>query len=276
VIPKAYYLPQSISDAVSLLDEHGPALLVMAGGTIAMPLINEGVSMPEKVMGLRQAGLSYIRRVDDDLVIGAATPLSHLQTQQEIPILAEAAHNIGGWAVRNMGTAGGNLFAPPPAGDFAAALLALDAWVMLVSKSGKRLLPLADFYSGFLLTALQPGELVAEVQMPFPQGKTVYLKYGRRHANTPAIVTVAAHLLLDGKKVAAARLALNAVGPHPLRAFQAEKALLGATLNEATIAAAAATAAQECEPFTDAVASDWYRRKMVEVYVRRALEQIAV
>jgi CO/xanthine dehydrogenase FAD-binding subunit len=272
---KNYFLPQSAGEAASLLAEYGPAMLLMAGGTIAMPLINEGISMPENVMGLRQAGLSTLQRTNGSLAIGATTTLSQMQAQRDIPLLATAAHNVGGWAVRNMGTVGGNLFAPPPAGDFAAALLALDARVKLVSKTGERTLPLGDFYTGFMLTALQPGELVVEIQAPVPQGRTSYIKYGRRHANTPSIVTVAAQIWLDGQRVREARLVLNAAGPYPLRATQAEKALVGAVFASAAIAEAAETAAQECQPFTDAVASEWYRRKMVAVYVRRALEQIA-
>ena len=278
---KAYFLPRSLDEALDLLAQHGPALLVMAGGTLAMPLINEGVSMPELVMGLRRAGLNYVRRDDGHLTIGATTTLTQMREQskipdsgEEIPLLAEAAHTVGGWAIRNMGTVGGNLFAPPPAGDFATALLALDATVTLTGRSGARTLPLAEFYTGFMTNALAPGELVTEFRVPIPQGKTVYVKYGRKHANTPAVVTVAGHLIMDGARVKDARLALNAVGPHPLRARQAEAALIGAALDEASIAAAAAAAAAECEPFTDAIASDWYRRKMVGVYVRRALEQI--
>ena len=185
-----------------------------------------------------------------------------------------AAHNIGGWAIRNMGTAGGNLFAPPPAGDFAAALLALDAELKLVNTSGERILPLADFYTGFMTTVLAPDELVAQILVPKPSGKTAYLKYGRRHANTPAIVTVAAHLLFDGEMVTDARLVLSGVGPHPKRALEAESALVGTSLDERSISAAAVAAAAECEPFTDAIATEWYRRKMVDVYVRRTLSQV--
>lgn len=271
---KAYFLPRSLDEALGLLAEHGPALLVMAGGTLAMPLINEGVSMPELVMGLRRAGLNYIRRTNGHLTIGATTTLTQMREQAEVPLLAEAAHAIGGWAIRNMGTVGGNLFAPPPAGDLATALLALDATVTLTGQGGSRTLPLAEFYTGFMTNALEPGELVTEFQVPVPQGKTVYVKYGRKHANTPAIVTVAGHLVMDGQRVRDARIALNAVGPHPMRARQAEAALTGAVLDEASIAAAAAAAAGKCEPFTDAIASDWYRRKMVGVYVRRALERL--
>lgn len=271
---QAYYLPQSLPEALGLLAEHGPALLVMAGGTIAMPLINEGVSLPEKVMGLRRAGIDYVKQTNGTLKIGATATLSQILAQPHIPLLQQAAHHVGGWAVRNMGTVGGNLFAPPPAGDLAVALLALDARVHLTSQAGERVLPLGEFYTGFMTTTLQPGELVTEISVPLPQGVTGYAKHGRRHANTPAVVTVAAHLLLDGTRVVDARLALNAVGPHPMRASHAEQALTGATLDEATIRTAASAAAEECEPFDDAVASAWYRRKMVDVFVRRVLEEM--
>jgi CO/xanthine dehydrogenase FAD-binding subunit len=270
-----YFLPDSLEQALDLLSEHGPSLLVMAGGTLAMPLINEGASMPDKVMGLRRAGLGTIRRSDGAVVFGATATLTQVAQQGAIPMLQEAARNIGGWQIRNMGTVGGNLFAPPPAGDLAVALLALDAQVKLVGKQGQRLIPLADFYTGFLTTDLAPGELVAEVHVPLPRGKTAYVKLGRKHANTPAVVTVAAQVVLGGRKVAEACIALNAVGPHPIRARRAEAALIGAPFGQASIEAVAKEAAAECEPFTDPIATEWYRRKMVDVFVRRALESIA-
>jgi CO/xanthine dehydrogenase FAD-binding subunit len=272
---KNYFLPQSLDEATRLLAEHGVSLLVMSGGTIAMPLINEGISMPEQVMGLRQAGLNYVRQANGTVTLGATTTLTQISEAAPIPLLQEAVRNMGGWAIRNMGTVGGNLFAPPPAGDFAVALLALDARVKLVSQSGDRVISLTEFYTGFMSNALQPGELLAEIQVPVPQGKTAYIKYGRKHANTPAVVTVAAQVVFNGAQVQTARIALNAVGPHPIRATEAEAALVGSALNESTIAAAATAAAAECEPFTDALASEWYRRKMVNVVVGRALTQIA-
>jgi CO/xanthine dehydrogenase FAD-binding subunit len=275
VAVKNYFLPQSLEEAVGLLAEHGPSLLVMAGGTIAMPLINDGISLPEQVMGLRQAGLSYVKRSNGSLTIGAATTLTQLLDLDAVPMLQEAARNTAGWAIRNMGTVGGNIFAPPPAGDVAVALLALEARVKLAGAGGVRVIPLADFYTGFMTTDLLPDELVAEVEVPLPAGKTVYLKYGRKQANTPAVVVVAAHITLNGDRVEAARLGLNAVGPHAIRARKAEAALAGSPLGAETIAAAAAAAAEECEPFADSVASEWYRRKMTSVYVRRALTQLA-
>ena len=272
---QAYFLPRSLDEALGLLAEHGPALLIMAGGTLAMPLINEGISMPEKVLGLRQAGLNYVKSANGSLMIGAATTLTQMLQLDALPLLQEAARHVGAWAVRNLGTVGGNLFAPPPAGDFAVALLALDAKIKLANRAGERVIPLSEFYTGFMTNAVRPDEIVTEVQVDAPQGKTAYLKYGRKHENTPAIVTVATHLTFDGQTVKDARLALNGVGPHPIRARQAEAALVGSTLDEKTIATAAAAAAAESQPFTDPVASEWYRRKMVDVYVRRALAQVA-
>ena len=271
---QAYYLPKSVDEAVGLLAEHGPSLLVMAGGTIAMPLINDGISFPERVMGLRRAGLDSISRSNGHHAIGATVTLSRMLTWDEIPLLQKAAHNVGGWAIRNMATVGGNLFAPPPSGDFAVALLALDAQVVLTSAAGQRVVPLNDFYTGFMTTVVQPGELVSEIRVPVPAGKTAYLKFARRETNTPAIVTVAAHITLDGQRVSDARLALNGVGPHPFRARRAESRLIGSVLDEAAIAHAGELAAEASDPMDDAVASAWYRRKMIPVMVRRALAQI--
>lgn len=273
---QVYFQPQSLNEALHLLDEHGGATLVMAGGTLAVPLVNKGISNPDKVLGLRRAGLNYVRQVNGAVHIGAATTLTQVCQQAGIPVLAEAVKNVGSWAVQNMGTAGGNLFAPPPAGDLAVALLALDARIKLAShRRGERIVPLAEFYTGFLATVVEPDELVVEIQVPRPAGKVVLLKHGRLYTNTPAIVTVAVHVMSENGRASNVRIALNAVGPHPLRASHAEAAVKGSILDAATIAAAAGAAAIECEPFTDPIATEWYRRKMAGVFVKRALEQIA-
>jgi CO/xanthine dehydrogenase FAD-binding subunit len=240
-----------------------------------MPLINEGVSRPDQVLGLRRSGLDFIETENGSHRIGACCTLTSILRWNQVPLLSEAANSIGGWAIRNMATVGGNLFAPPPAGDFAAALLALDATLKLVSSKNEHSIPLQGFYTGFMTTALEPGELVAEITVDQPAGLTAFTKYGRRQANTPAIVTVAAHLVMDGSIVQSASIALNAVGPHPFRAKQAESLLAGRPLNQQSISDAANAAAQESQPFTDPLATEWYRRKMVSVYVTRTLEKIA-
>lgn len=272
---QAYLLPRSLPEALEHLERHGPELLVMAGGTVAMPLINDGISLPQTVMGLRLAGLDGIERSNDRLRIGATTTLTELANQAEIPMLCEAARNTASWAIRNMGTVGGNLFTPPPGGDVAVALLALDASVTLAGPRSARVVSLADFFTGFMTNELAADELLAELWVPIPDRHTAFAKFGRKHANTPAVVTVAARVAWDGERVTEARIALGSVGPHPMRALEAERLLVGTDLGADAIAAAASTAAEGCEPFTDAIATDWYRRRMAGLFVRRALEQLA-
>lgn len=271
----SYFLPRSVPEALDLLGQHGPDLLVMAGGTVAMPLINEGISMPEAVMGLRKTGLDGLERVDGTLRIGATATLTQLLEQDVVPMLSEAARNTASWSVRNMGTVGGNLFTPPPGGDIAVALLALDASLTLAGPRGERTLPLAEFYTGFMTNQLAPDELLVSVGVPIPAEPTAFIKFGRKHANTPAVVTVAVKLRWTDATISDARIALGAAGPHPIRARNAERSLVGSDLGPDAIAEAAEAAAQESEPFTDAIATEWYRRRMVGLFVGRALEQLA-
>jgi CO/xanthine dehydrogenase FAD-binding subunit len=281
VTVQSYYLPASVPEALALLGDHGPGLLVIAGGTVAMPLINEGISLPERVMGLRKAGLDRMGRTGDTLQIGATTTLTRLAEQDHAPLLRQAARRTASWSVRNMGTVGGNLFTPPPGGDVATALLALDAQVVIAGPNGVRTTPIAAFWTGFLTTDLAPDELVTGVTVPLPvtpaATRDAFVKFGRKEANTPAVVTVAVHAVMDddGVTVRTARIALGAVGPHPLRATAAEAALEGQPLADETIKDAAAAAADATDPETDAVASDWYRRRMTGVFVARALASLA-
>ncbi|HEY3333890.1 MAG TPA: FAD binding domain-containing protein [Candidatus Limnocylindrales bacterium] len=273
-----YFQPASVPEALALLGEHGPDLLVIAGGTVAMPLINEGISLPRLVMGLRRTGLDGIEHTDDTLRIGAMTTLTTLADQEDSPLLATAARRTASWAVRNMATVGGNLFTPPPGGDVATALLALDAQVELTGVHGGRTIPIEAFWTGFLGTALGADELVTGITVRLGAGdehRDTFLKFGRKAANTPAVVTVAAHVTVEGGTVREARIALGAVGPHPVRARAAEAALAGQPLTAETIATAAAAATDDTDPFTDAVATDWYRRRMVRVIVERALTGLA-
>ncbi|MEI7742532.1 MAG: FAD binding domain-containing protein [Chloroflexota bacterium] len=270
-----YYLPASLPEALGLLDRHGPELLVMAGGTVAMPLINEGISLPGRVMGLRKAGLDGISRTPDGVRIGATTTLTTLAEQDAIPLLAEAAARTASWSVRNMGTVGGNLFTPPPGGDIAVALLALDATVVVASLRGERSIAVADFFTGFMTTGLALDEIVTAIVVPTGAGAGVFAKLGRKAANTPAVVTVAVRAGADGERLRDVRIALGAVGPYPMRACEAETVLEGRTPDADAIARAVAAAVAACEPFSDAVASDWYRRRMTGVITGRALEQLA-
>lgn len=272
---QSYFKPQSVDEACSLLDEYGEDILVFAGGTLAMPLINSGISKPVNVLGLKNVGLDHFGESNGYFVIGSTTTLTKMVFQESVSILREAALAVGGWAIRNMGTVGGNLFAPPPGGDFAVALLALDAELIVVSSSGRRSIPLNDFFTGFMTNTLQPTELISEIRISKPTGKSAYLKYGRRHANTPSIVTVVAHLTFQDEEIESAAVALNAVGAYPFRSQQAEEFLVGKILDDQNISQAAELAAEDSKPFTDPIASEWYRRKMVPVITKRTLQKIA-
>ncbi len=269
-----YFLPRSLSEALDLLGARGPSLMVMAGGTVAMPLVNDGISLPTQVMGLRHAGLDELREEDGELYIGATVTLTRLLRQQALPVLSEAARNTASWSVRNMATVGGNLFTPPPGGDIAVALLALDTSVALTGPAGTRLIPLGAFYTGFMTNALQDGELLTGLRVPRVAGDTAFIKFGRKASNTPSVVTVAVRVARHDGTVTDARIALGAAGPHPLRASAAERVLAGSALGPEAIEAAAAVAAEESQPFSDGVASEWYRRKMIRLFVARALDRI--
>jgi CO/xanthine dehydrogenase FAD-binding subunit len=267
----AYFTPESLEEALSLKASHGYDLHVIAGGTLMMPQINDGLFFPKMVMGLRRAGMDGVA-VNGTAVIGATATMTRMEGLSGYPILQQAAHSIGGWAVRNMATVGGNLFNQPPYGDFCVALLALDAQVKIQSAGSERVVSVNDFLSGGL--ALEAGELITEIHVPKPTGLTAFRKFGRRQANAATIITVAAHLDLADGQVSKARIALGGADRTSKRSPAAEELLINTPLSPSIIAAAAKAAAGASNPVTDAVASAWYRRQMIEVQLKRTLSEL--
>lgn len=269
-----FFAPETIDGALDILNQYGSDALILAGGTMVMPLINEALTAPRVVLSLQRAGLNT-GRVNGQIEIGATTNLTRVSQMNELPLLANATRQIGSWAIRNMATLGGNIFAPPPSGDAAVALLALDAHLVAQSKNGERKLALDSFYTSLLQTNLRPNELVTRIVIPKTRGKTAWLKYARREKNAPSVVSVAARIVTDPEGVITeARIALGGANDFPMRAKKAEAELVGRGLNAESIASAANAAMNESKPFSDALASEWYRKKMVGVYVRRVLEGI--
>ncbi len=268
---QAYYTPDSLEEALALKAAHGHALPVIAGGTILMQQINDGRFFPEMALGLRRAGMDKVS-LNGTAVIGATATMTQMAALEELPILQQAARSVGGWAVRNMATVGGNLFNQPPYGDFCTALLALETTVKIQSKTHDRALTLDQFLAGGRV--LEGDELISELQVEWPSGQTVYRKFGRRQSNAATIVTVAAQIELEDGRVRQARVALGGVEGTTVRSAAAEETLVGLPFTAVTIAAAAENAAQACTPITDPVASAWYRRRMVEVQLGRALSEL--
>jgi CO/xanthine dehydrogenase FAD-binding subunit len=236
----AVHVPQSLDEVVGLLSGGGT---VLAGGTHVMPHLGPSGSL----VSLRHAGLVGISESDGVVTIGAATTLA--QVGREVAFLRDAIESIASPTIRNLATVGGNLFVPQPHGDLAVCLLALDARVTIVDSEGSREVSVEEAEG-----------LVTQVSFKTP-ARWFYTKAMRRKQNSASIVTVAS----DG-----VRIALGGVARRPVRARAAEAALAG-TIDREHVEAAAAAAVDDADPFDDAYASAWYRRRVLPVHVRRAL-----
>ncbi|MBI4528725.1 MAG: xanthine dehydrogenase family protein subunit M [Deltaproteobacteria bacterium] len=272
--------PESLENALEERERFGSEAMPIAGGQSLLVMLRNKLISPTALIDLE--GLAELRGIKsgrDGMAIGAMTTfytlLSSPEVKGTIPILAQAATLVSSTAIRNLGTIGGNLCHNELGADLPPALLALNAEVELRSRRGTRTIPLAEFFRDYFETAVEPDELVCQVTVPkLARGSAgVYLK----QAVTPehlAIVGVAAVVVPDGMSdggVSEVRLGLGGVAPVPFRAAKAEAMLRGAVVTDDVIREAAEAAAAEAEPVTDAHASGQYRRKMVSVFVRRAI-----
>lgn len=238
---------------------------LIAGGTLVMRAVNAGDPALSRLVRLTDPALARIERRGEGLSLGAAATMAQVIAHPDCAFLAPVARRIGGPAVRAMATVGGNLFAEHPYGDFAAALLALGARV--VTPGGVR--PIED-----ILRGRDRAGLVLAVEVPRPREPRAFgfLKVTRVRPKGASVLSVAAHLPREGGRIRGARVAFAAMGPHPMRAPGAERALEGQALDAAAIARAAQAAAEGLDPPTDALASAWYRRAVAGVHLRRLLE----
>ncbi len=267
--------------AVALLAEHAPSARILAGGTDLLVDLKSSPHTPRVVIDIsRAADLKIIARTDEGLSIGALVTHAEIMRSPLIremcPALAEAAHSIGAVQTRNLGTLGGNLVTGVPSMDSGPTLLALDALVTVAGPAGRRQMPLADFFVGPRKTALQPAELLADIIIPRQNlGKPAqFLKFGLRKGQALALVNVAASLWVDWDTnvFVAPRIALGAVAPTVIRASRAEALLEGRAVTPEAMAEAGRMAAGEARPINDFRASAAYRRELIAVLTRRALE----
>src|SRR4051794_9125416 len=242
----------------------------IGGGTLVMRALNEGELSFSTVVRVQDRSLATIRPSGGRVTIGAGVTLAQLLRERDLAFLHPVAASIGGPAVRNMGTVGGNLFAPAPFGDFSVALLALDATVALQGGYGAREMPIEEFLAA---RARQTSGLVLSVSFQRPSSSEAfrYRKIARIRPKGGAVITLAAHLPSSGGRVLSARIALGAMAATAVRAKGAERALEGRPLDAANIAAAAAAATEGTSPIDDSLASAWYRREVAGVHLRRLL-----
>lgn len=242
----------------------------MGGGTVVMREVNAGVA-PDRIVRAKDPALSVIRVSADAVSLGAGVTMAQVLAERALDFLHPVARVIGGPQVRNMGTVGGNLFAPHPYGDFAVALLALGARATLVGQGARAVEDLMRDRAGSGARA----PLVASVEFARPRPGTFgFLKVSRVKPKGVSVMSLAVLAPRDGGRMRGVRVAFGAMGPAPMRGSGAERALEGQAPDAATIARAAAQAAEGLEPPTDALATSWYRREVAGVHLRRLLERL--
>jgi len=252
---------------------------VVAGGTDLLPQLKNGVLKPGWVVDL--SAVAELRTISDApdgrLRIGASVTARELELDARVrsrfPALAESAAMVGSVQVRNLATLGGNLCNAAPSADMAPPLLALDAEAVIAGPSGQRRVPMASFFLGVRRTVLAPGELLLEIVVPAQGAHSGgnYLRHTPRRELDIAVVGVASQITLAGGKCTAARIALAAVAPVPLRATDAEQALVGQPLTPQQIERAADLASGAARPIDDHRGSIEFRNHLVRVLTRRTL-----
>jgi carbon-monoxide dehydrogenase medium subunit len=275
VIPTAfdYQRAASIDDALAKLQAAGGGKL-LAGGHSLVPLMKLRLSAPATLIDIaRIPGLAGIREKDGLIEIGAATTHHDVAASELLrrvcPMIADAAGEIGDPQVRNRGTLGGSLAHADPAADYPAAMLALDAEVHMKGPKGWRKVKASSFFQGLFTVDLASDEMIVGVQFA-PIKAAAYAKLHQR-ASHFAIVGVAAALEVKGGVIQSARIGLTGAGTHATRLTAVEKALAGKPAAKQSIEAAAASATAG-DLNADIHASEEYRRAMIPVFTKRALE----
>ena len=274
--------PADMPEALEALAHNGRVVPV-AGGTNILVNLKRAPMEADLVVDL--TGLEELTPVSENngsVRMGAGFTFAELLEWRPGGAIEGLMHPMcvafAGPLIRNLATVGGNVCDASAAADISPPLLALDAAVELESAArGRRTLPLTKFFQGVRRTARRPDELLTAIEFPCPaeDERWFYYKLGKRKADAISIVSLAMTIRLEQGKVEQARIALGAVAPVAMRTPETESLLLGETLDEGVINAAAATAARESRPIDDFRATGAYRRQMVEVLVRRGLTEIA-
>jgi aerobic carbon-monoxide dehydrogenase medium subunit len=270
VIPPAftYVKATSVDEALGLAAEHGEDAKFLAGGQSLLPLMKLRFASPTVLIDLgRVTDLAYVRDEGTYVAIGAMTRHHDVANSavllSEIPLLAHTAQAVGDPQIRHRGTIGGSVAHADAAADLPATLLALDATFVIRGASGERSVPAAEFFKSIFETALEPGELLTEIQVPKPANPAAwsFQKFNKR----------AIDFAMVGVAVQGTSVALVNMGSTPLRAAAVESALASG----ASPADAAAHAAEGTNAGSDIHASKAYREHLARVLVRRALEEAA-
>ncbi len=278
-----YHAPATLDEAIKLLDELGEDAKILAGGHSLIPMMKLRLAEPTNLIDINGlSDLNYIKEENGYLCIGAMTREAALETSdlvaEKYPILKDTSEVIADPLVRNMATVGGNIAHGDPANDHPATMVALGAEVVINGPGGilggrERKIAIDDFFKGPLMTALEQNEILTELRIPVNGGKSgaAYKKLERKVGDY-AIAGAAAALQFDGDNCSSAGIALTNVGPTPIRATEAQNALIGTSVSGDDIDKAAELAAAAAQPVGDHRGSEEYKRAVVKVLTARAVQ----
>ena len=283
MIPESfdYQRASTVSEAISLLQQHGEDAKIVAGGHSLVPTMKLRLATPGTLIDIGGISeLKYINDKGDHLAIGAGATHWMIESsdliQKKAPGLSQAAAQVGDVQVRNRGTIGGVLAHSDPQADYPGVVLALDATLVVEGSSGERTIAVSDYFTGLWETALGDDELLTEVRIPTDSANanSCYLKFPQPASRYPYVGCAVA---MDSKAGSCAdlRVGFSGVGETAFRDSGIEDALRGNTLNESAIASASAKAADGRSVLSDVFVSEEYRRAMAQVYVKRALTQLS-
>lgn len=279
--PFEYHAPSSLEEVLSLKSQHGEEAKLLAGGQSLVPAMNFRVVQPAMLVDLnRVAELSFIREEGNVIRVGAMARERHLEFDKSIekrtPLLHEAVPFIAHPQIRNRGTIGGSIVHADPAAELPMLMVALSAKLKANNRSGERWMDAKEFFAGMFTTALEPDEILVEIEIPFMPPRTgwSFMEVAPRSGDY-AMMGVAALVTLDknGKCESAKLVYLNA-GDGPVDAVEAAKSLEGVTLNEKLIGSAASLASEkEINPFGNMHASVDFQRHLAKALTRKTLNQ---
>ena len=272
-----YHAPQSVPDALSLLQQFGDEAKLLAGGHSLLPMMKMRFAQPGHLIDLaRIPELKGIRESGGTIHIGAMTTENELiwskVLQEKCPLLVEGARLISDPQVRYKGTIGGDISHGDPANDQPALMLALGASFVLKSASGERVVPADGFFVGTYDTLMKPDEIMTEIRIPVPAPGTGYC-YAKLKRKVGDFATAAAAVMLrmKGETVQEVAIALTNLGATPLKARAAEDSLRGKAMTDASIAQAAELAMSICAPAADQRGDAEYKTAMAGEMTQRAL-----
>lgn len=275
-----YFAPASMDEALDLVASKGEDAKIVAGGTGLVNMMKQRLVNPDALISIGQLpGLDGLEVSHGAVRIGALVNHQSLIKSQEmqdlLPLLVETYRQVATVRVRNVATVGGGLVHGDPNQDPPVAFLALDATVNLRSKSAGRSVPITDFMVDYYETATRPDEVLTDILVPLlPKGAGyAYLKFLPRTADDYATVSAAAVLAVKDGVVADARIAFGSAAPVARRVPAAERMLVGQKPSPDLLRAAAETAEDLADPVSDGRGSASYKKQMVPVFVRRALEK---